>query len=110
MGEGAGSAAPRACEVARPPTHPDAVALVHGDRRLSFGELADRIDARRGRGRGLAPPGGRIAAIGPNHTGWVDLYYGVPAAGRVLTFLNHRLSGPELAALVARSGASSRGG
>jgi acyl-CoA synthetase (AMP-forming)/AMP-acid ligase II len=34
------------------------------------------------------------------------LYHGVPAAGRLLVFLNHRLSGRELAALVARSGAS----
>ncbi len=86
--------------------HPDSVALVHGDRRLSFGELADRVDRTARVVAGWAPVGGRIAAIGPNHTGWVDLYYGVPAAGRVLTFLNHRLSGPELAALVGRSRAS----
>ena len=54
----------------------------------------------------LAPPGGRIAALGPNHVAWVELYHGVPAAGRVLVSLNHRLSALELAALVERSGAS----
>ncbi len=87
--------------------HPDRTALVHGDTRLSFGELADRIARVAVVAEGLAPPGGSVAAIGPNHPGWVELYHGVPAAGRVLTFLNHRLSGPELAALVVRSGASS---
>jgi acyl-CoA synthetase (AMP-forming)/AMP-acid ligase II len=86
--------------------HPDRPALVHGERRLTFAELAARIERSAGVVAGMAPPGGRIAAIGPNHTSWIDLYYGVPAVGRVLTFLNHRLSGPELASLVERSGAS----
>ena len=82
------------------------MALVHGDRRVTFAELADRAARVARVVAETVPPQGRIAAIGPNHTGWVDLYYGVPAAGRQLVFLNHRLSGPELAALVDRSRAS----
>jgi acyl-CoA synthetase (AMP-forming)/AMP-acid ligase II len=85
--------------------HPSRTALVHGDRRQSFAELSDRVDRAAVVVADLVPPGGRIAAIGPNHIGWVELYHGVPAAGRVLAFLNHRLSGAELAALVERSGA-----
>jgi acyl-CoA synthetase (AMP-forming)/AMP-acid ligase II len=85
--------------------HPDRTALVHGDRHLTFSELAGRIDLAAAVVAGMVPPGGRVAAIGPNHPGWVELYHGVPAAGRVLVFLNHRLSGSELAVLVRRSGA-----
>ncbi len=85
--------------------HPDRTALVHGTHRLTFAELAGRIARAAAVVEGLAPAGGTVAAIGPNHPAWVELYHGVPAAGRVLAFLNHRLSGPELAALVARSGA-----
>ncbi len=73
--------------------------------RRSFAELADRVRRAAVVVAGLAVPGGRVAVIGPNHPGWIDLHHGVPAAGRVLAFLNHRLSGPELATLVARSGA-----
>ena len=85
--------------------HPDRTALVHGEVRLSFADLDDRIARAVVVSADLAPPGGRVAAIGPNHPGWIELYHAVPAAGRVLTFLNHRLSDPELAALVDRSGA-----
>lgn len=52
------------------------------------------------------PAGGRVAAIGANHPAWVSLYYGVPAAGRVLVPLNHRLAPAELAAQLSRSGAA----
>ena len=76
--------------------HPDRTALVHGADRLSFAQLADRVARAAVVVDGLAPEGGRVAAIGPNHPSWVELYHGAPAAGRVLTFLNHRLSGPEL--------------
>jgi acyl-CoA synthetase (AMP-forming)/AMP-acid ligase II len=86
--------------------HPDRTALVHGSQRLTFAELHDRIAQAALVVDGLAPRGGTVAAIGPNHPAWVELYHSVPAAGRVLAFLNHRLSGPELADLVARSGAA----
>jgi acyl-CoA synthetase (AMP-forming)/AMP-acid ligase II len=86
--------------------HPGRTALVHGAQRLTFAELADRIARAAVVVGGLAPAGGTVAAIGPNHPAWVELYHAVPAAGRVLAFLNHRLSGPELADLVHRSGAA----
>jgi acyl-CoA synthetase (AMP-forming)/AMP-acid ligase II len=51
------------------------------------------------------PPGGRVAVIGPNHPAWVEAYAGVPASGRLLVLLNHRLAPAELADQLARSGA-----
>ncbi len=47
-----------------------------------------------------------MAIIGENHPSWVEAYYGVPRAGRILAFLNHRLAAPELAAIVVRAGAT----
>ena len=84
-------------------SHPGRTALVHDGRRLTFADLAGRLAAGARVVRGLAPAGACVAAIGPNHPTWVELQHVVPAAGRVLAFLNHRLSGPELATLVARS-------
>jgi acyl-CoA synthetase (AMP-forming)/AMP-acid ligase II len=85
---------------------PERVAVIFGSRILTFGELADRVRRTASLAAGLAVPGGRIAVVGANHPGWIELYYGVPASGRTLVFLNHRLSGFELDALLARSGAS----
>ena len=85
---------------------PERVALIFANRALTFGELADRVRRTASLVAGLAVPGGRIAVVGANHPGWVELYYGVPASGRTLVFLNHRLSGFELNALLSRSGAS----
>ncbi|CAB4597852.1 unannotated protein [freshwater metagenome] len=85
---------------------PGQAAIVHGDEVLTFGELADRVRRTALFATEFCPVGGRIAVIGENDPGWIDLYYGVPAAGRTLVFLNQRLSAPELSALITRSGAS----
>ena len=86
--------------------HPERTALVHDGSRLTFAALDDRIARAAAVAAELAPPAGRIAAIGPNHPTWIELYHGVPASGRVLVFLNHRLAGSELTApRSSRSGA-----
>ncbi len=85
---------------------PRATALIDGELTLSFAELRERIGRSISLIEERTEPGDRIAVIGPNHHIWVELYYAVPAAGRVLVFLNHRLAANEIAALVDRSGAS----
>jgi acyl-CoA synthetase (AMP-forming)/AMP-acid ligase II len=87
-------------------TIPGQPAICYGKQVLTFGELADRVRRTAMLAAAVCPAGGRIAVIGENHPGWIDLYYGVPAAGRTLVFLNQRLSAPELRVLIGRSGAS----
>ena len=86
-------------------TVPDAVALIDGDRSFTFAELRDRISRAAAVLGAITEPADRIAVIGANHHAWIDLYYSVPASGRSLVFLNHRLAPAEIDALIARSGA-----
>jgi acyl-CoA synthetase (AMP-forming)/AMP-acid ligase II len=85
---------------------PDSVALIDGDRSFTFADLHQRIRRSIGVLAAHARPGDRVAVIGANHHGWIDLYYAVPASRCVLVFLNHRLSSAEINELLARSGAS----
>jgi acyl-CoA synthetase (AMP-forming)/AMP-acid ligase II len=86
--------------------HPEAPALLDGDRRFSFAELADRTARAAAVVESSSRPGARVAFVGENHWSWVDAYYGVPRAGRVLVFLNHRLAPLELESVLERSGAT----
>jgi acyl-CoA synthetase (AMP-forming)/AMP-acid ligase II len=85
---------------------PDAIALIDGVHTSTFSELDRRIARSIGMLRSRTRAGDRVAVIGPNHHGWVDLYHAVPAAGCVLVFLNHRLAPFEIEELIARSGSS----
>jgi len=87
-------------------TAPDAVALIDGERSFTFAQLHRRVSRATAVMASIAEPGDRVAVIGANHHGWIDLYYGVPASGCSLVFLNHRLAPAEIDALVSRSGAS----
>jgi len=87
-------------------SRPDDLAVIHGERRLTFGELAGRIRRTAALLAAATVAGDRVAVVGANHVVWIDLYYGAPAAGRMLTMLNHRLAGAELAEQVARTRAS----
>ena len=86
--------------------HPDAPALVDGDRASTFAELGARVAATAAFVESATRPGARVAFVGENHWSWVDAYYGVPRAGRVLVFCNHRLAPPELRSVLERSGAT----
>lgn len=87
-------------------TQPDAPALVSGSRTLSFADIARRARRAAEVVAACTGPGERVAVIGENHPHWVDCYYGVPQAGRILVFLNHRLAPGELRSIIARAGAS----
>lgn len=85
---------------------PEAPALVVGSRTFSFAEVVDRARRTAALVGGCTEPGDRVAVVGDNHWSWVDAYYGVPEAGRILVFCNHRLAPPELRSVLERSGAT----
>ena len=70
---------------------PDRTAIVTEDREVTFGELRDGAWRVANAMRQLAEPGDRIGILAENLPEYVECYYGVPAAGMALTFLNYRL-------------------
>jgi acyl-CoA synthetase (AMP-forming)/AMP-acid ligase II len=85
---------------------PDRLALVDGDRELTFGELHERSTRLADALLQLAHPGDRIGILAQNVAEYVECYYGVPSAGMALTFLNYRLHPKEWAWILANAEAS----
>jgi long-chain acyl-CoA synthetase len=85
---------------------PDAVALRHGERALTYRELDERSNRL---AQGLlaagAGPGVRIAHLDRTGTEVIELLFAVSKVGAVLVPLNWRLALPELTAIVADAGA-----
>jgi acyl-CoA synthetase (AMP-forming)/AMP-acid ligase II len=77
---------------------PARIAIVSGDRTITFGQLRDRMwqvaNALLGLG---AKPGDRVAILAENQPEYIECYYGVPSAGMALNFLNYRLHPKEWA-------------
>jgi acyl-CoA synthetase (AMP-forming)/AMP-acid ligase II len=84
--------------------HGDAEALVDGDLRLSFRELAAAAD-RAGRAFLAAgiEPGDRVAIWSPNIAEWVIALLGLQSAGAVVVPVNTRYKGTEAAYLLRTS-------
>jgi fatty-acyl-CoA synthase len=76
---------------------PDRTAVVHGDRRTSYGEFAERAGrlASAVRAAGVEQ-GDRVAVLCPNTPAILEAHYGVPLAGGVLVTINTRLSSAEV--------------
>jgi len=85
---------------------PDHLALIHDGSRLTWAELDDRVDraATALRGLGLAP-GDRVVLQLGNIPDFPVLYCGALRAGLVAVPANTGYTGPELAHLLADSGA-----
>lgn len=83
-----------------------AIALIDHDREFSYAELHERACRAAAVIASVTAPGDRVLVVGENHWSWVDAYYGVPLASRILVFGNPRLAPPELHALLERSGAT----
>ena len=85
---------------------PQRVAIVYGDRRLTYAEFAD--DAQRLasalRVSGIAL-GDRVAYLLPNVPEMLVAHFGVPLADAVLVAVNTRLSGAEVETILRHSGA-----
>ncbi|MEY2476974.1 MAG: hypothetical protein QOG87_2289 [Actinomycetota bacterium] len=81
-------------------------AVVCGEDRLSYAELADRLRRLGGALRALGlEPGDRVAILAANCHRYIETYLAVPAAGFVLVPLNTRHAEPELRYALADSGA-----
>ncbi|MGY1834267.1 AMP-binding protein [Blastococcus sp. SYSU DS0510] len=86
---------------------PDALAVVAGDRRLTWGELdasADRVAAGYA-GRGLTA-GDRVAVQLPNGVDWLRAVLGGLRAGLVVVPVNTAYTDPELEHVLTDSGAA----
>jgi len=86
--------------------YPDKVAVVHGKRRYSYRDLAERSWrlASALRSAGLAK-GDRVATLLFNSPAMLEAHFGVPAAGGILVAVNNRLSSAEVGYILRHSGA-----
>jgi fatty-acyl-CoA synthase len=84
---------------------PDKVAVIHGQRRYTYRQLAERVNclASALRGAGLARHD-RVAFLCPNIPAMLEAHYGVPAGGGVLVAINIRLSTDEIGYILKHSG------
>ena len=84
--------------------HPDRVAVVHGELRRTYAELAARCNrlASSLRRNGLERHE-RVAALCPNVPELLELHHAVPQAGGVLVAINTRLSSAEIAYILEHS-------
>jgi fatty-acyl-CoA synthase len=85
---------------------PDKVAVVHGERRMTYREFEERVNrlASALRSAGIEP-GDRVAFLAPNIPALLEAHYGVPAAGAVLVAINTRLGRDEVAYILEHCGA-----
>ena len=85
---------------------PGRPAVVHDERRLTYGELAERTRRLAGalRGAGLEP-GDRVAYLCPNTPAMLEGAFGVPTAGAILVPINIRLTAGEVEYVLEHSGA-----
>src|SRR3954454_3762357 len=73
---------------------------------LSYGELTGRVRAlAAGLDAASLAPGDRVAVVSQNSARLLELFYAVPASGRVIVPVNFRLSAQEVAYIVEHSGA-----
>ena len=85
--------------------YPDKTAVVDGERRYSYRQLAERSWrlANALRSAGLAK-GDRVATLLFNSPAMLEAHFGVPAAGGILVAVNHRLAGAEIGYILRHSG------
>jgi len=85
---------------------PRKIAIVHGERRYTYAEFAERADRL---ASGLVAAGlergDRVAFLSPNTPAMLEAHFGVPAAGGVIVTINTRLKSAEVAHILAHSGA-----
>src|SRR5579884_2008672 len=86
--------------------HPDKAAVVDGERRYSYAELAERSWrlANALRSAGLRK-GERVATLLFNSAPMLEAHFGVPSAGGILVAINNRLASPEVGYILEHSGA-----
>ncbi|MGH9036194.1 MAG: acyl-CoA synthetase [Acidimicrobiia bacterium] len=83
---------------ARRPHHP---AIRFGDATITFAELSARVHRVAGAFGAVAAPGERVAILADNCREYVECLYGIPQAGLTVTMVNQRLTGREIAGVLA---------
>src|SRR5215211_712836 len=85
---------------------PDVEAIVDGDLRITYRQLADEVvrSTRAAMAAGVEP-GDRAAIWAPNRAEWILAALGVLGAGGVLVTLNTRFKGGEAAYVLGKAGA-----
>ena len=79
-------------------------AVIEGERRLTYRELGERVARLGGALDDLGvPPGGFVGVLAGNTGAHLECWLAVPAHGRVINSLNHRLALSELAFMVEDS-------
>ncbi len=86
--------------------YPNKTAFLHGDRVLSYSDLATLCQRLAGalEASGIEP-GDRVAYLSPNTPDMLAAHFGVPLAGAVLVAVNTRLAPPEIQYICDHSGA-----
>ena len=86
---------------------PDAIAVRHHDRSLTYADLRDRAASTAAglRAAGIAR-GDRIAYLGPNHPVYLDLLFACGQLGAIFVPVNFRLTAPEIDHVLTDSGAA----
>ena len=82
---------------------PDTAAVITDAETVTFAELAALVKRRAVEIAAMSEPGDRIAVLAENRVEYVELYYAVPLAGRVLLPLNHRLHPQEWIGTLGRA-------
>jgi len=73
--------------------YPDKVAVVDGDRRLTYGEVRDRVDRLANALLGLGlQRGDRVCILSPNSHFFFESFYATSQVGLILVPLNYRLA------------------
>ncbi|MEM9039863.1 MAG: AMP-binding protein [Actinomycetota bacterium] len=86
-------------------THANREAVVCGDVRRSYGELVERVRRVAGLLDSLTDPGDRVALWSLNSDRYLELFFGVPCANRVVVPHNTRWAEPELVYATEDAGA-----
>ncbi len=85
--------------------HATRTAVVDGDRRFTYAELAARAACLAGGLRGLGvTPGEPVSVLVPNTSAALEAHFGVPWSGALLNMLNVRLNSAELTVIVGHAG------
>ena len=84
--------------------YPQRVAVIHGARRFTYGEMAERCRRLASAlARAGVAPGDTVAILAPNTPEMLEAHYGVPMAGAVLCTVNIRLDAPAVAFILRHS-------
>lgn len=86
--------------------HPDRLAVICGAKRITYGQLADRVmrlaSALAGRGIGR---GSHVGVLSVNSAEYVEIVYALAELGATWVPINFRLAPPEIAYILEDSGA-----